>query len=126
MPEPIEAFTFRGWTLKSVELTADSVVLSFYDKEHKPRKFEIYHRQDCCESNDLTDVIFSGRVNQLFGRLLTVAEQEYTQAGPRPCNSESYTWSHYKFGTDYAFVDIWFLGESNGYYGETTDIDEIT
>lgn len=122
---PVEAFMFRGWQLQSIGLNKDSVILSFCDNERKPREFVIYHQSQCCESNYLTDAVFSGRVNELFNQPLTVAEQEYTQDGPRPIHdAESYTWSHYKFGTADAYVDLWFLGESNGFYGETTEIYE--
>jgi hypothetical protein len=88
-------------------------------------KFLFTHFQDCCERVDINDIV--GDLQDLVGEPLLIAEQV---DGEVPADwedqyYESYTFTFYKFATRKGYVDVRWLGESNGYYGEGVDLCHI-
>jgi hypothetical protein len=88
-------------------------------------KFLFTHFQDCCERVDINDIV--GDLQDLVGEPLLIAEQV---DGEIPADwedqyYESYTFTFYKFATRKGYVDVRWLGESNGYYGEGVDLCHI-
>lgn len=110
-----------GKTMTSVENKGDELV--FTTTEGK--SFKLYHSQNCCESVSIESVV--GDLADLVGEPLLVAEES---CGETPADykfeyePESYTWTFYKFATRKGYVDVRWLGESNGYYGEGVDFAE--
>ena len=84
------------------------------------KKYRMYHRQDCCEAVSVTDVE-GDPYDLLWGPLLQC--EEVSQVDPSA--SESGTWTFYKLGTIKGRVTIRWYGESNGYYSETVDFEEV-
>lgn len=84
------------------------------------RKYRMYHRQDCCESVYIEDII--GDLDDLIGSTVTMAE-EVTETGSN--DWDTYTWTFYKFATAKGYVTIRWYGTSNGYYSESVDIEEV-
>ena len=86
-------------------------------------RFMFAHLQDCCESVEINDIV--GDLQDLVGEPLLVAE-EVRGATPEPDPDEehydSYTYTFYKFATRKGYVDVRWLGESNGYYSEDVDL----
>ena len=84
-------------------------------------RFMFAHQQDCCESVGINDIV--GDLQDLCGEPLLVAE-EVRGATPEPDEEhyESYTNTFYKFATRKGYVDVRWLGESNGYYSEGVDL----
>ncbi len=85
-------------------------------------RFTFAHSQDCCELVDINDIV--GDLQDLVGEPLLVAEQVQ---GETPVDfdegdHESVTWTFYKFGTRKGWVDVRWLGESNGYYSESVEL----
>jgi hypothetical protein len=85
-------------------------------------RFMFAHSQDCCERVDINDIV--GDLQDLCGEPLLVAEQVQ---GETPVDfeeeyHESVTWTFYKFATRKGYVDVRWLGESNGYYSESVDL----
>jgi len=85
-------------------------------------RFMFAHQQDCCERVDINDIV--GDLQDLVGTPLLVAEQVQ---GETPMDfeeeyHESVTWTFYKFATRKGYVDVRWLGESNGYYSEGVDL----
>lgn len=86
--------------------------------------YVMYHRQDCCESVSVEDVI--GDVADLIGLEILEAEEV---SGETPTDHQweyepdSYTWTFYKIGTQRGSVTIRWLGQSNGYYSERVDFE---
>lgn len=78
--------------------------------------FWLVHVQDCCENVGVKDVC--GDLSDLVGEPILMAVESSRTAESHEC-SESGTWTFYKFATIKGYVDITFLGESNGYYSET-------
>lgn len=88
-------------------------------------RFVFTHFQDCCESVDINDIV--GDLQDLVGEPLLVAEEVQ---GEVPADfedeyTESYTFTFYKFATRRGYVDVRWLGESNGYYSESVDLCHI-
>ena len=91
--------------------------------------FRLHHLQDCCESVTIEDI--SGDINDLIGSPILLAEEvihgrEVNPEGVEvPEYQESFTWTFYKLATVRGAVTIRWYGESNGYYSESVDFDEV-
>ncbi len=85
-------------------------------------RFMFAHQQDCCESVSIEDVC--GYLQDLVGEPLLVAEevQGETPVEFDEGDHESVTWTFYKFATRKGYVDVRWLGESNGYYSESVEL----
>ena len=85
-------------------------------------RFMFSHQQDCCERVDINDIV--GDLQDLVGEPLLVAEQVEgeTPVDFNEADHESVTWTFYKFATRKGYVDVRWLGESNGYYSERVDL----
>ena len=92
--------------------------------ENDQERFVFFHSQDCCEHVRIEDIV--GDLSDLEGvellraeetsnifDVLNTSEQEFSESG---------TWTFYKFATRKGYVDVRWLGESNGYYSESVDL----
>lgn len=89
-------------------------------------KYVFHHHQDCCEGVDIHDI--EGDLQDLIGAPLTMAEE--VESGPVPEGHEpdkygSETWTFYKFATVKGYVNVRWLGSSNGYYSESVDFCRV-
>ena len=112
-----------GKTLASVENVEDRELV-FTTTEG--RRYKLHHDQDCCESVAIESIV--GDLADLVGEPLLVAEESTSDKHPEGYTpseyEESFTWTFYKFATRKGYVDVRWLGESNGYYGESVDFAE--
>jgi hypothetical protein len=83
-------------------------------------RFMFAHSQDCCETVRINDIV--GDLEDLVGTPLLVAEEVKGATEPDEEHYESYTYTFYKFATRKGYVDVRWLGESNGYYSEGVDL----
>ena len=86
--------------------------------------FTFFHESDCCEGVYIDDI--TGDLNDLVGKPLDIVEVvRYDDTMPEGMGLEkpddSFTWTFYKFATIKGWVDVRWLGESNGYYSEEVD-----
>jgi hypothetical protein len=88
--------------------------------ENDTERFVFFHQQDCCESVDINDIV--GDLQDLVGEPLLMAEEVSGYVGPEPEYYDSYTYTFYKFATRKGYVDVRWLGESNGYYSESVSL----
>jgi hypothetical protein len=111
-----------GKTFTSVKLNDDDSELLF---ECDLGTFRFYHEQDCCEHVRVYEVI--GDLEDLVGEPLLRADEESNEQTPTLDPEEywddSATWTFYKFATRKGYVDVRWLGESNGYYSESVNFD---
>ena len=109
-----------GQTFVEVTGSVGDGTMNFVTAEGQ--RFMFAHSQDCCESVDINDIV--GDLQDLVGEPLLLAE-EVTGETPVDFNEreyESVTWTFYKFATRKGYVDVRWLGESNGYYSEGVDL----
>ena len=92
-------------------------------KTSEGKEYVLYHSQDCCESVEINDI--NGELSDLLGTPITMAEEATNSNEPKPSEyCDSFTWTFYKLATQKGFVDVRWLGESNGYYSEGVDFCE--
>lgn len=106
-----------GKTLTSVE-NVNGEELVFTTTEG--RKYRLYHYQDCCESVFIESIV--GDLNDLVGEPLLMVEESSNEGESEYGTS---TWTFYKFATRKGYVDVRWFGESNGYYSESVDFEEV-
>ena len=92
--------------------------------ENDTERFVFFHYQDCCESVDINDI--AGDLEDLVGEPLLIAEEVSGATEPDEEHYESYTYTFYKFATRKGYVDVRWLGESNGYYSESVSLGRET
>ena len=85
------------------------------------RIMRMFHSYDCCETVYLADVI--GDLNDLLGSPVFMAEVAMQEGDSD--ESDSSTWTFYKFATSKGYVTLRWLGLSNGFYGETVEVSWI-
>jgi hypothetical protein len=115
--EWVEFSELKGKVVTKVEGAEGNSQLNFYTSDGY--KYSMYHEQDCCESVYVESIV--GDTEDLVGEEILVAEES---SGDTPADSnakpyESYTWTFYKLASRKGYVDIRWLGESNGYYSES-------
>lgn len=85
--------------------------------------FRFHHVQDCCECVHIEDIC--GDLADLVGSPILLADEISSDRYPAPERHDSYTWTFYKFATLQGSVTVRWLGESNGYYSESVDLQMI-
>lgn len=120
----LDAATLRGKTIKRiVQVESDRMEIDTDDG----KCFLMYHSRDCCETVKVHDIV--GELQALVGAPLTEAREESSDEWPSDVEKTKYTvsftWTTYFFETETAKVRVRWLGESNGYYSESVEIEEV-
>lgn len=91
------------------------------------KHYRMSHQQDCCEHVTLNEVI--GDLKDLIGNPLLIAEERTSRDNPEgvkvPEYQDSFTWTFYELATIKGSVTLRWYGDSNGYYSESVDFEEI-
>jgi hypothetical protein len=106
-----------GKTFTQVTSTGDELTFA-----NDTDEYTFTHVQDCCESVYIESIV--GELADLQNEVLLGAEevQGETPVDLDENDHESYTWTFYKFRTRKGYVDVRWLGTSNGYYSETVSL----
>jgi hypothetical protein len=94
---------------------ADDDCMVFVNAEER---YTFTHVQDCCETVRIEEIWGDLEDLELWPLLVAV---EVNGESP-DYEGESCTWTFYKFATFKGFVDVRWLGASNGYYSESVDL----
>lgn len=110
-----------GKIVECIDKEDDSLIFHCSDGT----KYKMYHSQDCCESVYIEDIC--GELDDLIGLPMLMAEEFSNHDNPKghPEWEESFTWTFYKFATVKGYVTIRWYGESNGYYSESVDFEQL-
>ena len=107
-----------GRVFTSVTQDGESMVF-----ENATERFSFFHYQDCCESVTIDDIV--GDLSDLVGEPLLIAEEVSGEAPVEfdELHHEVVEWTFYKFATRKGYVDVRWMGESNGYYSTSVNFD---
>lgn len=89
------------------------------------KRYKMYHWQDCCESVAVDEVV--GDISDIIGHEIIKAEEKTNSDDTfgRVQYPDSFTWTFYTIATNKGYLDIKWLGQSNGYYSERVDFEEL-
>jgi len=86
-------------------------------------EYQMFHRQDCCESVSIEDIC--GDPADIIGFEVLQAEEATSSDNPPGVKTgeyqDSFTWTFYRLTTNRGQIVIRWYGESNGYYSESVD-----
>src|SRR5471032_2797784 len=105
----VSALLGKTLTRANGEVGGDLLVFETDDGE----TYQMYHDQNCCENVYIESIV--GDLQDLVGSSLLVAEEICNDSEDKEYG-QSQTWTFYKFATVKGYVDIRWIGESNGYY----------
>jgi hypothetical protein len=113
-----------GLTMKAVLVTPAKDEMYFISE--RGRTFRFYHEQECCETVEINDI--TGDLDDLTGTPLLLAAAVNSEPPSTHTTTDydtSETWTFYKFATRKGYVDVRWLGSSNGYYSENVNFEEL-
>lgn len=119
----VPTYTLVGKTITSINSDGTSFTTS------DGKSYNMHHEQSCCECVQHSHTI--GDPKTLIGEVLTFANDDHCEPEPgsyppqnEPSDYGSHTWTVFEFHTKNTKVQVWWLGESNGYYSEDVDLVE--
>lgn len=120
----VEIAILKGKTIVAAENKGDEINFRCSDGS----AYKMYHSQDCCESVSVEDIV--GDLSDLYGAPILEAREEISsgenpEGVPKKEYQDSFTWTFYILRTLYATVTIRWYGESNGYYSESVDFEQV-
>lgn len=110
---PMKFGEIVGRTLESIEQFDERIVFNFADGT----ACESVHSQDCCESVSINRI--EGDTDSILNQPILEADETFDSAIDPPEYPDSWTWTRQRIKTAGGEVTFVWLGESNGYYGET-------
>ena len=85
--------------------------------------YTLTHIQDCCENVRVYGSV--GNIDDVLNEEVIDAEDTNPMDNPNAPDYKYYdsaTWSQFRIVTNKGTFEIWWLGESNGYYSETVSV----
>jgi hypothetical protein len=85
------------------------------------RQFLIYHEQKCCETVEISGQ--DGSFDKLIGKPIVEARDNAVDTSEEAADSQTTTTLVFRVD-DHTVISRW-VGDSNGYYSESVDIEEL-
>lgn len=85
------------------------------------KTYQMYHEQDCCETVYIESIV--GDMLDLLDTPILMAEEVDGEVTQDDYGDQQYTF--YKLATIKGYVDIRFVGSSNGYYSTSVSFYEV-
>jgi hypothetical protein len=85
--------------------------------------YTLTHIQDCCENVRVYGTV--GNIDDVLNVEVIAAEDTNPMDNPNAPDYKAYdsaTWTQFRIVTNKGTFEIWWLGESNGYYSETVSV----
>ena len=85
--------------------------------------YTLTHIQDCCEHVRVYGTV--GNIDDVLNVEVIAAEEDCPMDNPNYPDYKAYdsaTWTQFRIVTNKGTFEIWWLGESNGYYGESVSV----
>ena len=120
----VDFLELKGKVFSDIKgLSEGSEIVRFYIGDKLA--YVLVHLQECCESVYIEDVC--GDINDIIGSEILMAEEASNNDGGRLSEyDKSYTWTFYKLATIKGYVTIRWYGTSNGYYGESATLWNVS
>lgn len=110
-----------GKVIVSIDIDNDTTI-----ETSDGKRYMLMHYQDCCERVEFHKQI--GEASNILNEVITLAEEDSCDpdwADGMKYSDDSHTWSSFYLETSKGRLELWFLGESNGYYGESVSFVEL-
>lgn len=139
--------TLLGKTITAIEKVKDAGEKGHWENDYlifacsDGTSYKMQHHQDCCESVTINDI--AGELDDLIGSPVLRAEEasnelpdgnkspkikigddEYDTPIPEG-SCDSRTWTFYRIQTAKGLVVLRWVGDSNGYYSESVDFEQL-
>jgi hypothetical protein len=115
-------FELKGKTITSIDGSnsddSDTIITT-----SDGSSYTLTHIQDCCEHVRVYGSV--GNIDDVLNEEVIAAEDTNPMDNPNAPDYkyyESATWSQFRIVTNKGTFEIWWLGESNGYYSETVSV----
>ena len=115
-------FELKGKTITSIQGSnsddSDTIITT-----SDGSSYTLTHIQDCCENVRVYGTV--GNIGDVLNEEVIVAEDTNPMDNPNAPDYKIYdsaTWSQFRIVTNKGSFEIWWLGESNGYYSETVSV----
>jgi hypothetical protein len=115
-------FELKGKTITSIQGSnsddSDTIITT-----SDGSSYTLTHIQDCCENVRVYGTV--GNIGDVLNEEVIVAEDTNPMDNPNAPDYKIYdsaTWSQFRIVTNKGTFEIWWLGESNGYYSETVSV----
>lgn len=86
-------------------------------------RYKMYHEQACCEDVSIDDIC--GDLGDLLNSPVTTARENTNTPTEGKGLGDSFAWTFYDIATQKGAVTIKWYGESNGYYSESVDFEQM-
>lgn len=117
--ETVSFEELKGKVFKSITVSDDKIIFICEDNT----VFFMWHEQDCCEDVYLADI--TGDFQDIIGNPILLAEETSNSGDIEEERDDVIKYTFYKLATIKGYVDLRWIGTSNGYYSTSVDIDRI-